>query len=54
MRRLAEPIKKSFDGVTFKEELEVVSSLLSKIEKALSHGRGDAANIPGAHAIASR
>ena len=54
MRRLAEPVQKSFDSVTCEENSEVVSALFSQIEKALSHGRGKVSNVPGAHAIDSR
>ena len=54
MRRLAEPVQKSFDSVTCKENSEVVSALSSEIEKALSHGCGKVTNVPGAHAIDSR
>jgi hypothetical protein len=54
MRRLAEPVQKSFDSITCEENFEVVSALFSHIEKALSHGCGKVTNVPGAHAIDSR
>ena len=54
MRRPAEPVQKSFDSVTCKENLEVVSALFSQIEKALSDGCGKVSSVPGAHAIDSR
>ena len=54
MRRLAEPVQKSFDSITCEENFEVVSALFSHIEKALSHGCGKVTNVAGAHAIDSR
>ena len=54
MRRLAEPVQKSFDSITCEENFEVVSALFSQIEKVLSDGGGKVTNVPGAHAIDSR
>ena len=54
MWRLTEPVQKSLDGVTCKESLEIISSLLSEVRKALSDRRSEVANIPGVQMIASR